>query len=706
MKKTFTLQRKIKTLLLLNLAVILITSCNFSVNKNAQLNEESNLVHFVSVLPEAYVNGRSAIPEFSDSTLLYKVTATSTESTVDTITKNGCHKDFSLPLLPNKNYTVKVDAYDQSDTSQTPLFTGTKENIIVSNIITEENGPFTIQLKLYKDTTGQIKTGNGSISLDFIVTYDDKDHGHFYEYILSGNDISPQTKSKGVSAGVAETISIESIPANINPYDLFIKFKRGSEVVYQFHTDVMVFAETVTNTWKNESELGSGNNANKLVISQAFVDAYTSKYFYVKNDSEISDNGQGTYQTPWRSLQNAIEKITEINDGTSKYTIYILDDLSGSYQVTESSGPVTYHPGQLSCTIPANNTEDIKICIQGITPVLLDSDNASAPEISILNNSNKNVFFELVNLNCEHSIQATNAEVKMTVVSAPVINVTKCSTTLIGVTADEVSVSETISGSGSETIQPVFSESIIQIGGLSNAPNDIELLSLPNNSSGNQIKLKVLNVNSDTTPLTLNNSSIGILTATKPSAGNPLIQFTEDFATASNTTDSASSIFISKETTPYAIGIIGSGTAAGEACLGLSMVTVSPQAAQALTLKFYNSNGNEISNLNELNISSSDTTATEIIVKAFYNDETTSQAVDVSSLVTWNFAAAYHGTTLTSSELSELGISFTEPTSTAPAKITLNSGINSGLYQIYINPNYTSQETTYSNGFSFDVDIL
>ena len=712
MKRT-NLQRKIKNLNLLSfstliLTVILFVSCNIT-TQQVPASEETTSVSFISVLPEEYSNkysaARSAIPAFSDATLLYKVTASYTENNETvTITRTDCTKEFSLPLLPEKIYTVKVDAYDRSDSTKTPLFTGTKEEISVRSNITEGNGPFTVQLKLYKDENGNIKAGTGSVKLELIADYNDiRNGGHqglIYSYTFSGNDITPITSGSGVQQGTfaadKNTISISDVPANANPYNLLITFLCGSsEIVYQFHTDVMVFAGAETNTWKNEIELGSGENANRIVITQAFVDAYTSKYFYVKNDSSISENGQGTYTTPWRSIQSAIDKIIDINDGSSKYTVYLLGELTGSYNLNSSNGVNTYYPGRISLTIPDTNTKDLKLCIQGINPTQLDSDNDSVSEISIINGSDKNIFCELVNLECEHSIQAENAEIKMTVLSAPQITVTDCTTTIIGVTTDQFTVSGTAS--------------TVQIGGLASAPNNIALLSLPNNASGSQIKLKVMNQNSDNSPLTLNGSSIGIRTATKPTSESPILQFTEAFATATNTTASASEIFISNEqspNTPFAVGVLNSGTNAGEACLGLSQVSINSQGITPLSIQFCQSNNGAVGPEITDTINISNNAATELFVKAFAeNGSDTLTDVTTSSSVSWAFEVSLYGTVLSQSELNRVGISFTEPTSTVPAKITFNQGINSGLYQIFINPTYTTTDSAYTSSFYFDVVI-
>ena len=680
---------------LLVLTAILFNSCNFSDKHSTDEPDwlsRAIEIKFVSELSEEYSTSypRSAIPELSDSTLLYNVTATGSDSNQDyTFTRTGCSKEFTLPLIPGISYTIKVDAYDRTDSSSI-LYTGTKENITVSADIDETNGPFVIPLQLYKDSNGNIKSGYGSLSLKMMADFNFKSKPCFLNYELKGNGESFTAPGQSMTRGIPQTITIENIPANANPYDLWINIKLQSEIVYQIHSDVMIFAGTVTNTWKNETELGTGDNSNTLVITQPHVDAYVSKFFYIKNDSSVSDDGQGTYETPWRILQSAIDKITEINDGESKYTVYILNDLTGSY----SAQTTTYYPGRFSAQIPADNTKNLKICIQGIDVQNLNSGDNSIPEIAIDNQSAANTYFEFVNLNCTHKIQASNTEIKLTKITVPQITLEGTKATFVGVTSDDVSLD---------------GDSDISIGGYANCLNTIGLITLPQKTNGGQLKMNILKDDFDSTPLTMDGSRIGISTAIKPSASTPVVAFTKDFAN-SRTTESASAIFTSVETGgAYALGIINDESSSdfGEAAVGISSAILVAQGITPLNLKLYtnsvNTNGNiEITDLASFNISHASTTATEITVKAL------EQNTDVTSQINrWNFEVSLYGKTMNSIELNKTGISFNTATASEP-KIIFNSGIKSGVYQVFINPFFSSSINTkpFGSGFSFDVEVL
>ena len=427
MKKTFNLQKTIISLLFSGLILLLTVSCKFNTNQQIAVNVDtvSNTVSdtasdavsvaFNVALPDEYkINpSRSAIPEFSSNTLRYDVTA-SENGTSNQITREGFDTvPFYLPLIPEKSYTITVKAYARTDASKSTLFIGEIEDVTVASLITGQNGPFTVPLEIYK-VNGNIATGNGSIDLQFIVDYASSSQVWVYSYSLTGNNFSTTGSKGGLSRNTPFNINITDIPANSNPYNFVVTFKAGTNNVYQLYTDVMIFAGAVTNTWKNEQELGTGTNSNTVVITQALVDAYTSKYFYIKNDSAIEAGGQGTYEAPWRSLQSAFEKINEINDGISTYRVYILDDLTGSYGLNTNGVQSTHYPGKVEFELPSSYTKDLHILIQGIgeTKPTLNSA-TTAPEISVTNDSNKTVTLELRNIDCAHEIEVENVDISL-----------------------------------------------------------------------------------------------------------------------------------------------------------------------------------------------------------------------------------------------------------------------------------------------------
>lgn len=574
-----------KTLMLFSIITSMLLSCKFSGHNNTVL-ENTIDVSFVSVLPDEYNNDnskRSAIPEFSDSTLLYNVTATYTDSDGQAVTINrtDCKREFTLPLVPEKNYTITVKAFDKDDTTKATLFIGTKDNILVDSLITGTNGPFSIPLQIYKEN-GNLKEGLGSLKLHIMTDYEVGSEVYGYDWNLSGNGLNNSDPGKGNFARRSiQTISLSNIPASINPYDLFINFYKGTEIVYQFHTDVMIFAGTETNTWKNELELETVTNSETgkeediVVISQAFVDAYTAKYFYVCNNapngSTQTEDGQGTYESPWYDLNNAIDKILSINNGSTKYTIYILGDLTGSYNISKSGTLIPHTPGHIDYTIPSSNEKNIDILIQGIgTQKTLASD-STEPEISIINSSSKNVSFEFVNLKCIHKIEATNANIKLTNVSAPEIDFSNTNATLVGIDSS----SELVSGNNIT----LDSNCTIKIGGKEGYVNNIRKLYLPKDGSGNQIKLQILNEDSDSSPLTLNGSTIGINLESEPDATNQYVIFTEGFAQATNTSDLPNTIFnIFSNPDGFNVGAVAplaSEPEKYEACIAISSGSIS-----------------------------------------------------------------------------------------------------------------------------------
>lgn len=591
MNKVITLQRKIKKIFSIYSLICIITSCNFYTYQNQK--EKTISVNFIAKLPDDYNNFndvvlRSAIPAFNDGDLSYKITAIDTEN--NSVITYSSSKNFKLALFPNKTYTITVDAYDASYTSITDipvLFTGTTNLEPIPYYYDGTTPPFEINLALYKNTEGEITDGTGSLELKFKIADDVSLSNIKYSFTLSGNGTNTVSNPNLLENNQVVTIGpINSIPSNKTPYNLNLKIYNTSTKLYELNTDVMIFANAKTNTWKNEEGIcTSGEDAGVLVITQAMVNQYISKYFYVKVEEGATltaESGQGTFESPWNYLDTAINHIKEINDGQNKYTIYILSDLNGSF----TSGETTLYPGRFVLTLDDDYEKDLKICVQGIGEnITLNSEEEDQPEVNISNNSSNNVYCEFVNLNCTNginiqnlqSINNGNAGIKLSSITSNEISIINSNSVLNNISNnDNISITNStstlinvidyndidVTNSGI-TLIGVQAQNItldqcstISLNGYAEHSNTITELYLPNDSEGNQIKINILDEAPEPisgTELTLTGSRIGITTDSIPVYGINTVTFTEGFSTNANTSEAAYTIFESKADEPFAI---------------------------------------------------------------------------------------------------------------------------------------------------------
>lgn len=627
--------KNICTAILFFVLFLPVVSCNYN-SQEKQPGEAPIEINFFSVLPADYhpvddENSRSATPAFANDNLLYTVKAEKTSGTPSaSIERNNVGTSFTLPLTAG-TWVVTIDVYDKTafndsnNTNDVKLFTGSSE-IEVSNVaLALDAQPFLISLKVY-ESEGDLGNGNGNISLQ--IGWDTEDINiSKIEYQLSNASLALDDSftAKKIFTdflfdsdnGKKVTLSYSAIPASRN-YTLAVWFYdynySETEAVYLFLSDIAVFANCTTDTWRGEIELGVDSDGNpiaagdKIKITQNLVNSRFSNYMYVKaNTGSFTSAEQGTYENPYTSLQAAFNRINKIGDDTNPYVIYVIGSLSSD-----------------ASTVDFTPTGNKTIDIRGISGASLSSDITDDYNISVEENNSFEVTLSLNDIDCGKGVNLHETKLSLHSVDAGKLNI-------------------------SDNCE-------INIGGVC----DIEEIYLPKKTNGDQsqIKLKVTE--------NIFGSHIGIKTQGLPSAIEPLV-FTDGFNSNRTSPEEntilalASSIFTSID--GYEIGINNDG----EAVFAISKgnISVNPtlpeivftisdiSTEKKVTITAYN--GDDAFELQKMDIN---ITQSGIIQKSFTDNNVSSKEIDLSELFSGNYTIEVDGIYTIDGMLKTCGTSF------------------------------------------------
>lgn len=484
-------------------SISILAGCSLWFGQKKQNN--TVILKFETELPEEYKfstdqekQSRNATPGFGN--LIFDITA-SNGVNIDTVTLSGVGQRFNLPLKEG-TWNVEVKAYSVDSNN--------KRN---NSILFKGNLSLTVSLDMAQNTlfkvplflNSEFDEGKGQVELkvsrtsDADIAYAKWKIGTAETGTLDFSNVTEATLSAQVNSG---NHSLTILFYNQNDY-----------LVYSINTIVTVYSENITDVWRTEDEIENKlNYGTNVLISKEMLEEYqTSTFFVGKN----SGDEEGTISKPFKNIKRALTRISQINDGSSVYKIYICNEEDDEEPLEEAEKSFTL-----------NNSQALKLKLEAFEgtknrnqfDLALDFNNCAAGS-SVL----------VKNLTLKKKIQSNSAAVG-----------------LINCTVPEVKITKNAS---------------IDI----NGDVDIPVLYLgttTESESGNQIRI---NVNGS-----IAGSSIGILTYQQLNFDRPSIIFTEGF-TKNNKDTTESSIFTSVENKPYAVGILDE-----EAAIGLSLLEFTP----------------------------------------------------------------------------------------------------------------------------------
>lgn len=266
-------------------------------------------------------NTREAVPSYPGAaSLYYNLTAEHSDKTNATGTVNGT--SFSIKLNKTGTWNLKAEGYSDSAKAKKVFEGSTKVDLTpdepVKNNISIELNP--------------LKEGTGNISLQINVNSD------------SGiNSIKAELKSASSdSTFTGDTLTFETFPATISKlgiksgaYFLTVCFYDKTEsdadknLIYAAQETVNVFDNLTTEWWQGDSEYIDSTDGT-FTVTKENVKNFARTTFFVQGANgtytpriAASDSNTGTYFDPYATLQRAGDRIFEINDAETTYTIYV-----------------------------------------------------------------------------------------------------------------------------------------------------------------------------------------------------------------------------------------------------------------------------------------------------------------------------------------------------------------------------------------------
>lgn len=450
--------RKITLLFLFLIFSLTVVSCNMTAD------DDTVQISFYSLIPANYAAensieySRSATPAFNF--LNYDIIAVCGNKTIKRTTDTP---KFTLPLYEGE-WNITVNVFYSGDTQKATLFTGFIKPQISSNV--SQNSPlYTIPLSLYKNEEGDVYEGSGKIKLPVAFTENSKIS--YLKYILSSDNEYHELRNFENGLGFIE---YSEIPARLEPYQLTIFFYSDEdEILYLFHTDIMVFANNTTDTWRSEIELdktSEGNTLNSILITNELVSAHQTRYFYVENKMDSSN--EGTYEQPYKTMQQALNKVKSVarNAGIEKpFILYVKGNIPQDAGILE---------------INETDTE-----LNGLNIVIKGMNNGQISSLRFNSDLSENIKLTLSNIKINR------------------ISLGKTDLYFENIQSQKLFLDKYCSASISGT-------------------NSIEELYLPVDKNDNQI---LLNIDGN-----ISGSSIGIRTETKPNLEKLAVCFTKDYS--------------------------------------------------------------------------------------------------------------------------------------------------------------------------------
>ncbi|MBD5442396.1 MAG: hypothetical protein HDR34_03145 [Treponema sp.] len=353
------------------LAILPIASCRMDSGdiKTASQEEgqhtENTIIIRTNVSAEEYMaqNARSAVPsQFLDTDGKQLVFAgalyASTSQEEDKIFQKGEYNKNSVTLAfesaneERKDYTLEIRAYKGETESfdSTPLLYGTTTITIAANN-REINAP-AIKLKPFESATEK-----GNINLEILIPF---------EYTLSieteggGNDFSPTIEyNNPENEYIKCTISASGIKAGIYEVDFLLRNSGRTNVVYLWNEAINIYPGMTTDKWNTGSVKDGARQIDKARIFSTFYvrgENPQSKWFQTL-DSSTEENGSLSH--PYTKIQNAIDRVVSINDGSTPFSIYIDGTLTQD-EVPSGEGMANFSALNKNLTLTIKSLSDEK----------------------------------------------------------------------------------------------------------------------------------------------------------------------------------------------------------------------------------------------------------------------------------------------------------------------------------------------------------
>lgn len=351
MEKIMVNRKYFKTILFFILSFLFIELYSCSNISEDQITQNTDINQSCSRLVGKIIDSeqidsddsRTALPSGVNvaSVNLYKITATNASKTITitgTATLSGTSATYSIDL-PIDEWNIKIELYN--DESHSTLIMKGEKTVSVTTV-----GGLLPDCDIKLGFVAEaLTTGKGNVQLkissDFAIN---KIH-------ITCNTHGSTCK---LSTDYTSEDLLEDVPAGSHDVSFEI-FDDKDVCCFSFQEVINVFASLTTNVWKSQASYVSADGS-EINLTSDLVKNYKQTVFYVLAAGNNAHSG--SFFFPIQTVQNAIEKISSINDESTEYKVILLGNL------TESSITMQGNKNVKVCIFSANSSNINSISLQ------------------------------------------------------------------------------------------------------------------------------------------------------------------------------------------------------------------------------------------------------------------------------------------------------------------------------------------------------
>jgi len=324
------------------------------------------------------------------STMYYTVSAIQTNSAINpspiidgTVTGTDTSATFTINLKASSTgniYTINAYAWkNRTGVEGSYTYSGLMFSGVLTDITLTDENPYKDDLKLTMNPTfygdDGISAGEGTVNLPVYLEAAStitSAEATWVEGIGDNQLEKQQTLTFDANKKANFTMislldqadGVTTVPAGVYNVDFY--FYKGNvnaavkQLAYMCTETVIVYNSLETDTWQNSyaeeapyfNDIDTDGNL-ELYVTNELAKAYESNTIFVKSDGNDTNNGSLFY--PFNTIEKALSVINEQNDGSSRYSIMLLSDITDSSEQSYTAGNNAF--------VDINPTKKLKLSI-------------------------------------------------------------------------------------------------------------------------------------------------------------------------------------------------------------------------------------------------------------------------------------------------------------------------------------------------------
>lgn len=326
--------RHLITLSFLAISTLFVVSCNFSSesddSENTARQENTVTIHGTFTLQGAVPSSlrstasRSAVPSLPEG-VSFSVTAKSAKEETMTASYISSDGEFEIKLTQGE-WTLSAEIKKDGTT----ILSGKSDKI---SITAEKPIDDEIFIIVKPDSS----TGNGTVNLPVNI----EETSGIKTAQISWQESSttrPQKLDFSSSTSDAFTMGGTDIPSGAYTavFQFYSSEADGKRLLYQCTETINVCSNLCTDSWLKNGTTSSpwlteSDGKTIFTVTKSLVEKFAQTSFFVQGTAgttyepktTASDTNNGTYFDPLSTVQKAVDKIMQINDGETEYSIFI-----------------------------------------------------------------------------------------------------------------------------------------------------------------------------------------------------------------------------------------------------------------------------------------------------------------------------------------------------------------------------------------------